>query len=109
MSRRDDERALLLPNRSDVQIANRFSPFVGVLDFPDHTKLVELVETLLGLTLRQILNRCPQSRALQSKNSIKVASNSVRAPMKHYGPVTIGLFSDLDWPPGILASHVATF
>ena len=40
MRGRDHQGALLLPNRSDVQITNRFKPFVRLLDFSNYAKLV---------------------------------------------------------------------
>ena len=43
------------PNRSNVQVADRFNPFVGIFDFPDPTELVQLIEALRGLALGQIL------------------------------------------------------
>ena len=55
MRRRDDQGALLFLERSDVQITDRLNPFVGLFDFPDHAKPIQLVEAFLGLALRQIL------------------------------------------------------
>jgi hypothetical protein len=47
--------APLFPNRSNVQVADRFNPFVGFFDFSDHPELVQLIEALRGLALGQIL------------------------------------------------------
>jgi hypothetical protein len=52
MRRRDDQRALLFLERSDVQITDRSKPLIGFFDFSNHTKPVQLIEALFGLALR---------------------------------------------------------